>query len=106
MRRLIYTGAIALLASAVFTGSASADTRAVDFGFRYDSGSCRGCFPASDPSYGETVVARVRSTHVGDNGGTATDVYIVYGTVGTDAAAFVDYPIAGGVPNTATAPSR
>jgi hypothetical protein len=56
-----------------------------------------------NPSYGEAVLARVRSTHIGNNGGTATDLYIVYGTVGTDAAAFVDYPIAGGVPDTAGA---
>jgi hypothetical protein len=54
-----------------------------------------------NPNYGEAVLARVKSTHVGNNGGTATDLYIVYGTVGTDAAAFVDYPITGGVPDTA-----
>jgi hypothetical protein len=54
-----------------------------------------------NPNYGEAVLARVKSTHVGNNGGTATDLDIVYGTVGTDAAAFVDYPITGGVPNTA-----
>jgi hypothetical protein len=54
-----------------------------------------------NPNYGEAVLARVNSTHVGKNGGTATDLYIVYGTVGTHAAAFVDYPVTGGVPNTA-----
>jgi hypothetical protein len=54
-----------------------------------------------NPNYGEAVLARVNSTHVGKNGGTATDLYIVYGTVGTHAAAFVDYPITGGVPDTA-----
>jgi hypothetical protein len=54
-----------------------------------------------NPKYGEAVLARVKTTHVGKKGGAATDLYIVYGTVGTAAAAFVDYPIAGGVPDTA-----
>jgi hypothetical protein len=54
-----------------------------------------------NPNYGEAVLTRVKSTHAGNNGGTATDLYIVYGTVGTDAAAFVDYPVTGGVPDTA-----
>jgi hypothetical protein len=36
---------------------------------------------------------------------TATDLYIVYGTVCTDAVAFVDYPITAGVPDTAN-PTR
>jgi hypothetical protein len=45
-------------------------------------------------NYGEAVLARVKSTH----GGTATDLDIVYGTVGSDAAELVDYPIANGVP--------
>jgi hypothetical protein len=56
----------------------------------------------SDPTYGEALSARVKSSHVGRNGGTATDLYIVYGTVGSDAAAVVDYPITGGVTDTAT----
>jgi hypothetical protein len=50
-----------------------------------------------NPNYGEAVLGRVISTHVGKNGGTATDLDIVYGTVGSDAAAFVDYPISNGV---------
>jgi hypothetical protein len=54
-----------------------------------------------NPNYGEAVLARVKSTPVGRNGRAATDLYIVYGTVGTDAAAFVDYPLTGGIPNTA-----
>jgi hypothetical protein len=58
-----------------------------------------------NPNYGEAVLARVKSTDVGKNGGTATDLYIVYGTVGTDAVAFVDYPINAGVPDTAN-PTR
>jgi hypothetical protein len=33
-------------------------------------------------SYGEAVLARATSTHTGKNGGTATDLDIVYGTVG------------------------
>ncbi|MCW2648165.1 MAG: hypothetical protein JWP07_4274 [Pseudonocardiales bacterium] len=54
-----------------------------------------------NPNYGEAVLARVKSRHVGRNRGAATDLYIVYGTVGTDAAALVDYPIHRGIPNTA-----
>ncbi|HEY3716501.1 MAG TPA: hypothetical protein VGL39_18400 [Jatrophihabitantaceae bacterium] len=54
-----------------------------------------------NPDYGEAVLARVNSTHIGNNVGTATDLYIVYGTVGSDAAEFVDYPIANGVPDLA-----
>jgi hypothetical protein len=54
-----------------------------------------------NPNYGEAVLGRVRSTRVGRNGGSATDVYVVYGTVGTDAAAVVDYPVTAGVPDTA-----
>jgi len=46
-------------------------------------------------------LTRVKSNNVGNSGGTATDLYIVYGTVGTNAAAFVDYPITRGVPDTA-----
>jgi hypothetical protein len=45
-------------------------------------------------NYGEAVLARVKSTH----GGAATDLDIVYGTVGSDAAELVDYPITNGVP--------
>lgn len=52
-------------------------------------------------NYGEAVLARVRSTHDGSNGGTASDLYIVYGTAGTYASAFVDYPITAGVPDIA-----
>jgi hypothetical protein len=55
-----------------------------------------------NPAYGEAVLGRVASTHVGKNSGTATDLYIVYGTAGTYASAYVDYPISGGVPNTAS----
>jgi hypothetical protein len=51
-----------------------------------------------NPNYGEAVLVRVNST----NGGTASNLDIVYGTVGTDAAAFVDYSISGGVPNLTT----
>jgi hypothetical protein len=54
-----------------------------------------------NPAYGEAVLARVKSTHAGRNGGTATDLYVVYGTVGTHAAAVVDHPITRGVPDTA-----
>jgi hypothetical protein len=54
-----------------------------------------------NPNYGEAVLGRVDSTHNGHNGGTASDLYIVYGTAGTYAAAFVDYPITGGVPDIA-----
>jgi hypothetical protein len=52
-----------------------------------------------NPNYGEAVLARVRSTHDGSTGGTASDLYIVYGTAGTYAAAFVDYSITGGIPD-------
>jgi hypothetical protein len=52
-------------------------------------------------NYGEAVLARVQGTHDGGDGGTASDLYIVYGTSGTDASAFIDYPITGGVPNIA-----
>jgi hypothetical protein len=52
-----------------------------------------------NPNYGEAVLTRVKSTHVGKNGGTASNLDIVYGTVGTDAAAIIDYPISGGVPD-------
>ena len=54
-----------------------------------------------NPNYGEAVLARVHSTHDGSNGGSASELYIVYGTAGTYASAFVDYPINGGVPNIA-----
>jgi hypothetical protein len=54
-----------------------------------------------NPTYGEAVLVRVKSAHAGRNGGTATDLYVVYGTVGTHAAAVVDYPMSGGVPDTA-----
>jgi hypothetical protein len=49
-------------------------------------------------NYGEAVLARVKSTH----SGTATDLDIVYGTVGSDAAELVDYPITNGIPATAS----
>jgi hypothetical protein len=55
-----------------------------------------------NPNYGEAILARVDSTHHGSNGGAASDLYIVYGTAGTYASAFVDYPISGGVPNIAS----
>jgi hypothetical protein len=54
-----------------------------------------------NPNYGEAVLARVHSTHNGINGGTVSDLYIVYGTAGTYASAFVDYSVTGGVPNIA-----
>jgi hypothetical protein len=54
-----------------------------------------------NPNYGEAVLARVHSTDDGSNGGTASDLYIVYGTAGTYASAFVDYPITEGVPDIA-----
>jgi hypothetical protein len=54
-----------------------------------------------NPSYGEAVLARVASAHRGSGAGTASDLHIVYGTVGTDAAELVDYPISGGVPDLA-----
>ncbi|MDT7728841.1 MAG: hypothetical protein QOI21_5417 [Actinomycetota bacterium] len=53
-----------------------------------------------DPQYGEAVLGRVASTHAGNEGGAATDLYIVYGTAGSYASAYVDYPITGGVPDT------
>jgi len=46
-------------------------------------------------NYGEAVLGRVSS-----RGGTATGLYLVYGTPGTDAAAFISYPITEGVPDT------
>jgi hypothetical protein len=54
-----------------------------------------------NPNYGEALLARVQSTHDGSNGDTASDLYIVYGTAGTYASAFVDYPITEGVPDVA-----
>jgi len=54
-----------------------------------------------NPNYGEAVLARVHSTDDASNGGTASDLYIVYGTAGTYASAFVDYPITEGVPDIA-----
>jgi hypothetical protein len=48
-------------------------------------------------NYGEAVLARVQSTPAGKQVSTATELEIVYGTVGTDKAALVDYPISGGV---------
>ena len=54
-----------------------------------------------NPNYGEALLARVDSAHDGSNGGSASDLYIVYGTAGTYASAFVDYPITGGVPDIA-----
>jgi hypothetical protein len=45
--------------------------------------------------YGEAVLGRISS-----RGGTATDLYVVYGTPRSDAAAFVGYPITGAVPDT------
>jgi hypothetical protein len=53
-----------------------------------------------NPNYGGAVLARVTSTHRGKNG-TVSDLSIVYRTVGTDAAAFVEYPVSGGVPDIA-----
>lgn len=46
-------------------------------------------------NYGEAVLGRISS-----RGRTATDLYVVYGTPRTDAAAFVGYPITGAVPDT------
>jgi hypothetical protein len=54
-----------------------------------------------NPAYGEAVLGRVTSTHAGRNGGTATAVTIVYGTVGSHAAAVVGYPVTAGVTDTA-----
>jgi hypothetical protein len=54
-----------------------------------------------NPNYGEAVLARVHSTHDGSNGGTASDLFIVYGTAGTYASAFVDFPITEGIPDIA-----
>jgi hypothetical protein len=54
-----------------------------------------------NPNHGEAVLARVRSSHDGSDSGAARDLYIVYGTPGTNASAFVDYPITGGVPDIA-----
>jgi hypothetical protein len=54
-----------------------------------------------NPNYGEAVLARVGSTHEGSDSGAAGDLYIVYGTPGTNASAFIDYPIFGGVPDIA-----
>jgi hypothetical protein len=44
-----------------------------------------------NPNYGETVLARVHSTADRSNGGTASDLYIVYGTAGSYASVFVEY---------------
>ncbi len=41
------------------------------------------------------------SDHEGSNGGAASDLYIVHGTAGTSASAFVDYPMTGGIPDIA-----
>ena len=46
-------------------------------------------------NYGEAVLGRISS-----QGSTATDLYVVYGTPRTDAAAIVGYPITGAVPDT------
>jgi hypothetical protein len=46
-------------------------------------------------NYGEAVLG-----HISSRGRTATDLYVVYGTPRTDAAAFVGYPITGAVPDT------
>lgn len=46
-------------------------------------------------AYGEAVFGRITSTH-----GKATDMYVVYGTAGTHATAFVDYPVTAAVPDT------
>jgi hypothetical protein len=54
-----------------------------------------------NPKYGEVLLARVDSTHSGRHGRAAPDLYIVYGTAGTHAAAFVDYPIRRDVPDIA-----
>jgi hypothetical protein len=54
-----------------------------------------------NPGYGEALLGRVGSTGDGSNGGTASHLYIVYGTAGTHAAAFVDYTVNGGVPDIA-----
>jgi hypothetical protein len=54
-----------------------------------------------NPNYGEAILARVGNTHDGSNGGDASDLYIVYGTAGTYASAFIDYPIIEGVPDIA-----
>jgi hypothetical protein len=54
-----------------------------------------------NPNYGEALVVRVHSTHDGINGGSASDLYVVYGTASTHASAFVDYPIISGIPNIA-----
>jgi hypothetical protein len=53
-----------------------------------------------NPNYGEAILARVPGTHDGRDD-SASDLYVVYGTVGTHASAFVDYPITKGVPNIA-----
>jgi hypothetical protein len=51
-----------------------------------------------NPNYGEAILARFQSTHDWRDDG-ASDLYVVYGTAGTHASAFVDYPIAKGVPD-------
>ncbi|MDQ1469653.1 MAG: hypothetical protein QOJ99_1133 [Bryobacterales bacterium] len=53
-----------------------------------------------NPNYGEAVLARVQSTHDWSDD-EASDLYVVYGTAGTHASAFVDYPINRGVPDIA-----
>ena len=48
-------------------------------------------------NYGEAVLG-----HISSRGNTATELYLVYGTPGTDAAAFVGYPITGAVADTSS----
>jgi len=63
--------------------------------------SCHETGEPINPKYGEAVLGRVHSSHDGSNGGTASDLSIAYGTAGTYASAFVDYPMSGGVPDIA-----
>jgi len=48
-------------------------------------------------NYGEAVLG-----HISSHGGTAIELYLVYGTPGIDAAALVGYPITGAVADTSS----
>lgn len=54
-----------------------------------------------NPNYGIAVLGRVGGAPTGSSGGTASDIYVVYGTAGRYASAFVDYAINGSVPDIA-----
>jgi hypothetical protein len=79
------------------TGKATALTVAIKDGSGALDTSFNGTGELVNANYGDAILARVDTTHDGANPGTASDLDIVYGTVGTDVSAYVDYPISGGV---------